>query len=70
MPPSGRVPRRSSVDQDAYDDLLQRLTALEAKTDARLAELQALNREQVATNQRLETLRKRAWRDGVNGQTD
>jgi hypothetical protein len=40
------------MDQDAYDALLQRLTALEAKTDARLAELKACNRDQRAINQR------------------
>ena len=49
------------MDQDAYDDLLQRLTALVIKMDESLDELKAFNREQRdlnraqhALNQRLE----------------
>jgi hypothetical protein len=72
------------MDQDAYDDLLQRLTALVIKMDESLDELKAFNREQKAinqtmqgfmaqqiiTNQRLETLLERAWRSSSNGRSD
>jgi hypothetical protein len=68
------------MDQDAYDDLLQRLTALVLKMDESLDELKEFNREQVAINQslqgfmaqqliinqRLETLLERAWRSSSN----
>jgi hypothetical protein len=43
------------VDQDAYDDLLQRLTVLVIKMDASLDELKEFNRQQVQINMRLET---------------
>ena len=65
------------MDQDAYDDLLQRLTALVIKLDSTYDKLtefvdeqRAFNREQVAINQRLETLLERAWRASTNGHTD
>jgi exonuclease VII small subunit len=72
------------VDQDAYDDLLQRLTALVIKLDSTYDALMAsveelkegtreqreFNRQQVAINQRLETLLERAWRSSTNGHTD
>jgi peptidoglycan hydrolase CwlO-like protein len=65
------------LDQDAYDDLLQRLTALVVKMDASLDELKEFNneqrefnRQQVAINQRLETLLERAWRSSTNGHTE
>jgi hypothetical protein len=65
------------VDQDAYDDLLQRLTALVIKLDSAydrltdfVEEQRGFNREQVAINQRLETLLERAWRSSPNGHTD
>jgi hypothetical protein len=65
------------VDQDAYDDLLQRLTALVIKLDSTydrltdfVEEQRGFNREQVAINQRLETLLERAWRSSPNGHTD
>ena len=78
------------MDQDAYDDLLQRLTALVIKLDSTYDALMAsveelkegtreqrefnrdneFNRQQVAINQRLETLLERAWRSGTNGHTD
>ena len=65
------------MDQDAYDDLLQRLTALVIKLDATYDELleanraqRAFNEQQVAINQRLETLLERAWRSSTNGPTD
>jgi len=55
------------MDQDAYDDLLQCLTALVIKMEESLDELKEFNREQrdfnrqqVAINQRLETLLERA----------
>ena len=71
------------MDQDAYDDLLQRLTALVIKLDSPydklmdfvdeqrqfnlhmaglLQEQRAFNAQQVAINQRLETLLERARR--------
>ena len=43
-----------------------RMDRLEAGID----ELKALNREQVAINQRLATLLERAWRSSPNGHTD
>ncbi len=65
------------MDQDAYDDLLQRLTALVIKLDSTydwltdfVEEQRGFNREQVAINQRLETLLERAWRSSPNGHTD
>jgi hypothetical protein len=39
------------MDQDAYDDLLQRLTVLVIKMDASLDELKEFNRQQVVINQ-------------------
>jgi hypothetical protein len=65
------------VDQDAYDDLLQRFTALVIKLDSTYDKLtefvdeqRDFNRQQVAINQRLETLLERAWRASTNGPTD
>jgi hypothetical protein len=65
------------VDQDAYDDLLQRFTALVIKLDSTYDKLtefvdeqREFNRQQVAINQRLETLLERAWRASTNGPTD
>jgi len=65
------------MDQDAYDDLLQRLTALVIKLDSTydrltdfVEEQRGFNREQVAINQRLETLLEGAWRSSPNGHTD
>jgi hypothetical protein len=46
------------MDQDAYDALLQRLTALAIKMDASLDELKELNREQQAIKKRLQDLRR------------
>jgi hypothetical protein len=43
------------MDQDAYDDLLQRLTVLVVKMDASLDELKEFNRQQIQINARLET---------------
>lgn len=61
------------MDQDAYDDLLQRLTALVIKLDGTYDKLtefvdeqREFNRQQVAINQRLETLLERAWRSSTN----
>jgi cell fate (sporulation/competence/biofilm development) regulator YmcA (YheA/YmcA/DUF963 family) len=42
------------LDQDAYDDLLQRLTALVIKMDESLDELKEFNRQQVGVNTRLD----------------
>jgi hypothetical protein len=39
------------VDHDAYDDLLQRLTALVIKMDESLDELKEFNRQQVGINE-------------------
>jgi peptidoglycan hydrolase CwlO-like protein len=65
------------VDQDAYDDLLQRFTALVIILDSTYDKLtefvdeqREFNRQQVAINQRLETLLERAWRASTNGPTD
>jgi hypothetical protein len=72
------------VDQEAYDDLLRRLTALIVKIDERdeqmlaqqerltsaIEALREFNRQQVAINQRLETLLERAWRASGNGRSD
>lgn len=55
------------MDQDAYDDLLQRLTVLVIKMDESLDELKAFNREQVQINARLETLITEVWRERHNG---
>jgi hypothetical protein len=55
------------MDQDAYDDLLQRLTVLVIKMDESLDELKAFNREQVQINTRLETLITEVWRERHNG---
>jgi hypothetical protein len=42
------------MDQDAYDDLLQRLTTLVIKMDESLDELKEFNRQQVGVNARLD----------------
>jgi hypothetical protein len=42
------------MDQDAYDDLLQRLTALVIKMDESLDELKEFNRQQVGLNAHLD----------------
>jgi hypothetical protein len=42
-----------TMDQDAYDDLLRRLTALVVKLDERLDVQEEFNRQQVAINDRL-----------------
>jgi hypothetical protein len=41
------------MDQDAYDDLLHRLTALVVKLDQRLDAQEVFNRQQVLINDRL-----------------
>jgi hypothetical protein len=58
------------VDQDAYDDLLQRLTVLVIKMDASLDELKEFNRQQVQINTRLETLMRDVFRERTNGHSD
>ena len=55
------------MDQDAYDDLLQRLTALVIKMDASLDELKAFNQTQLSINARLETLMTRVFQERHNG---
>jgi hypothetical protein len=46
------------VDQDAYDDLLQRLTALVIKMDESLDELKEFNREQQAINREQQAINR------------
>ena len=72
------------MDQDAYDDLLRRLTALIVKIDERDEHMMAMleeqrefnreqrdfNRRQLEINAQLETLLERAWRSSTNGHTD
>ena len=58
------------MDQDAYDDLLQRLTALVIKMDASLDELKAFNQTQLSINTRLETLMTRVFQERDNGHED
>jgi hypothetical protein len=69
------------VDQDAYDDLLQRLTALVIKLDSTYdavtvsveelkeftREQREFNRQQVTINQRLETLVAEVFHQRTNG---
>ena len=58
------------MDQDAYDDLLQRLTALVIKMDASLDELKAFKQTQLSINTRLETLMTRVFQERDNGHED
>jgi hypothetical protein len=62
------------MDQDAYDDLLQRLTALVVKLDSTYDALleanrqqQEFNRQQVAINRQLETVLERLLHQDDNG---
>jgi hypothetical protein len=48
----------------------ERLTSAIDELRAFTREQREFNRQQVAINQRLETLLERAWRSSANGQTD
>jgi len=68
------VERIGSMDNDALEDLVRRLTALIVKIDERdthmvtiLDELREFNREQVRINARLETLMTEVFRERHNG---